>query len=113
MGKTQDLTPASSRARYMDTLRPQWLGSIAEMQAFYARSKEERVDPDTLALLQAIISDEKGQTAYDNGDKKAATKYFKSALTQTTKLSAQLIDHFLYSAPYYCNKGLVKGVACR
>jgi tetratricopeptide (TPR) repeat protein len=100
------------RTRYLDHLKPRWGGSYLAMSAFVARCKNAGLNETDLDFLSAMINDDKGLTALEQGNVQEAAEMYKIALTNAEHSSSRLKSDYLDHSVNACRAGMVKNVQC-
>ena len=54
------------RMKYMEVMRPRWLGRPGDMQAFYDRCKADQLSQAQLDILQSVVLDDDASIRQDN-----------------------------------------------
>lgn len=98
------MLPANSliRARYMRGLTPRWGGSYEAMWAFFAEAKRTGATEHGLFELEAIISDDAGDTDLERGNRAGAIRNFRKALELGAKVGGDVPRELSYSWHYRC-----------
>ena len=92
--------PNSSNVRlaYFAALRPEWGGSLAEMEAFLAETKRDYPKVQKIQLMEASLAGARGRVARNRGDVAAAVRETDKAV-QLAKSESTLRDrawaHFM------------------
>jgi tetratricopeptide (TPR) repeat protein len=90
------------RARYLIHLTPKWGGSWDEMETFIKQCEVNRVPPERIEQLRAIMFNELGRAAAEAGESAMAQKSYIEALRISLKHGHWFRDYYLKSSLRVC-----------
>ena len=90
------------RARYLIHLTPRWGGSYREMEEFVNKCRAEGVPQDKINMFLAIISEDKGDIAKQQGKIPLAQAEYKKALVYSQKAGSRFRQDYLIKSLSLC-----------
>ncbi len=94
-----------ARARYLISLAPRWNGSHDQMDAFVEETKTGGVTEQLGRWLEAIVSDNRADVAFYQGDDAGAAAYAADALRLSADAGEQFRSDFLGFSAWYEKAG--------